>query len=96
MGDRQPNLLLIYADQHRSDVIGNFAGGCQPEWDTFPRRLLTGGIQVLAVQVGVHLPALLLDGDAPRAVPSSRRASRCRQDRAGRTEFAHCDATAPS
>ncbi len=91
MTDRQPNLLFIYADQHRADVLGcagndivmtphldrlategvrfdqtwtespicqparaslltgrypnnhgvlgNFAGDCQPEWDTFPRRL---------------------------------------------------------
>ena len=89
--DKQPNLLFIYADQHRADVLGcagndtvvtphldrlategvrfdqtwtespicqparaslltgrypndhgvlgNFAGDCQPEWDTFPRRL---------------------------------------------------------
>jgi arylsulfatase len=95
MDDRQPNLLFIYADQHRADVmgcagndivltphldrlasegvrfdqtwtespicqparaslltgrypgdhgvLGNFAGNCQPEWDTFPRRLQEAG-----------------------------------------------------
>ena len=92
---RQPNLLFLYADQHRADtlgcagndvivtpnldrlaaegvrfeqawtespicqparaslltgrypsdhgVLGNFAGNCKPEWDTFPRRLQEAG-----------------------------------------------------
>ena len=91
----RPNLLFIYADQHRADVLGcagnevvvtpnidrlaaegvrfdhawtegpicqparasmlcgrypsdhgvlgNFAGDCQPDWDTFPRRLQQAG-----------------------------------------------------
>ncbi len=95
MSGKQPNLLFIYADQHRSDilgcagndivvtpnldrlaaegvrfdqawtespicqparaslltgrypsdhgVLGNFAGDCRPEWDTFPRRLQEAG-----------------------------------------------------
>ena len=92
---QNPNLLFLYADQHRADVmgcagndvvvtphldrlaaegvrfdhawtespicqparaslltgrfpsdhgvLGNFAGNCQPEWDTFPRRLQQAG-----------------------------------------------------
>ena len=95
MSGQQPNLLFIYADQHRADVLGsagndvvvtphldrlaaegvrfdkawtespicqparasmlsgrypsdhgvlgNFAGDCLPEWDTFPRRLQDAG-----------------------------------------------------
>lgn len=95
MSSTKPNLLFLYADQHRADVmgcagndvvvtphldrlaaegvrfdqawtespicqparaslltgrfpndhgvLGNFAGNCQPEWDTFPRRLQQAG-----------------------------------------------------
>ncbi len=95
INSRLPNLLFIYADQHRADVLGcagndivvtpnldrlaaegvrfdhawtespicqparaslltgrypsdhgilgNFAGNCRPEWDTFPRRLQQAG-----------------------------------------------------
>jgi len=101
MSDRQPNLLFIYADQHRADVLGcagndivvtpyldrlasegvrfdqawtespicqparaslltgrypndhgvlgNFAGDCQPEWDTFPRRLQQAGYTTASI-----------------------------------------------
>jgi len=99
--DKQPNLLFIYADQHRADamgcagndvvvtphldrlaaegvrfdhawtegpicqparaslltgrypsdhgVLGNFAGDCKPEWDTFPRRLQQGGYTTASI-----------------------------------------------
>jgi len=99
--DRQPNLLFIYADQHRADVLGcagndivmtphldrlategvrfdqtwtespicqparaslltgrypndhgvlgNFGGDCQPEWDTFPRRLQEAGYTTASI-----------------------------------------------
>ena len=98
---KQPNLLFIYADQHRADVlgcagndivvtphldrlaaegvrfdqawtespicqparaslltgrypndhgvIGNFAGDCQPEWDTFPRGLQQAGYTTASI-----------------------------------------------
>jgi len=98
---RQPNLLFLYADQHRSDVmgcagneivvtphldrlaaegvrfdqawtespicqparasmltgrypsdhgvLGNFAGDCLPEWDTFPRRLQAAGYTTASI-----------------------------------------------
>ena len=101
MSDRQPNLLFIYADQHRADVmgcagndivvtphldrlategvrfdqtwtespicqparaslltgrypnnhgvLGNFAGDCQPEWDTFPRHLQQAGYTTASI-----------------------------------------------
>ena len=101
MSNRRPNLLFVYADQHRADVlgsagndivvtpnldrlaaegvrfdhawtespicrparaslltgrypcdhgvIGNFAGDCQPEWDTFPRRLQQGGYTTASI-----------------------------------------------
>ena len=101
MTDRQPNLLFIYADQHRADVLGcagndivmtphldrlategvrfdqtwtespicqparaslltgrypndhgvlgNFGGDCQPEWDTFPRRLQEAGYTTASI-----------------------------------------------
>jgi len=101
MSTRQPNLLFIYADQHRADVmgcagndvvvtphldrlaaegvrfdhawtespicqparaslltgrypndhgvLGNFAGDCQPEWDTFPRRLQQAGYTTASI-----------------------------------------------
>ena len=101
MSDRQPNLLFVYADQHRADVmgcagndivvtphldrlategvrfdqtwtespicqparaslltgrypnnhgvLGNFAGDCQPEWDTFPRRLQQAGYTTASI-----------------------------------------------
>lgn len=101
MADRQPNLLFIYADQHRADVLGcagndivmtphldrlategvrfdqtwtespicqparaslltgrypndhgvlgNFGGDCQPEWDTFPRRLQEAGYTTASI-----------------------------------------------
>ena len=101
MSDRQPNLLFIYADQHRADVmgcagndivvtphldrlasegvrfdqawtegpicqparaslltgrypndhgvLGNFAGDCRPEWDTFPRRLQQAGYTTASI-----------------------------------------------
>lgn len=101
MGDRQPNLLFLYADQHRADVLGcagndhvvtphldrlaaegvrfdhawtespicqparaslltgryptdhgilgNFTGDCQPEWDTFPRRLQAAGYTTASI-----------------------------------------------
>ena len=97
----QPNLLFIYSDQHRADVmgcagndvvltpnldrlaaegvrfeqawtespvcqparasmltgrypsdhgiLGNFAGDCRPEWDTFPRRLQEAGYTTASV-----------------------------------------------
>ena len=97
----QPNLLFIYADQHRADVmgcagndvvvtphldrlaaegvrfdhawtespvcqparasmltgrfpndhgiLGNFAGDCQPEWDTFPKRLQDAGYTTASI-----------------------------------------------
>ena len=97
----RPNLLFIYADQHRADamccagndvivtphldrlaaegvrfdhawtespicqparaslltgrypndhgVLGNFAGNCRPEWDTFPRRLQEAGYTTASV-----------------------------------------------
>ncbi|MEM7091655.1 MAG: sulfatase-like hydrolase/transferase [Actinomycetota bacterium] len=100
MSDR-PNLLFLYADQHRADVLGcagnsvvstpnldrlaaegvrfdhawtespicqparaslltgrypsdhgvlgNFAGNCQPEWDTFPRRLQHAGYTTASI-----------------------------------------------
>jgi arylsulfatase A-like enzyme len=99
--NRRPNLLFIYADQHRADVmgcagndvvvtphldrlaaegvrfdhawtespicqparaslltgrypsdhgvLGNFAGNCQPEWDTFPRRLQQAGYTTASI-----------------------------------------------
>jgi arylsulfatase len=99
--DRQPNLLFVYADQHRADVLGcagndvvvtphldrlaaegvrfdqawtespicqparaslltgrypsdhgvlgNFAGDCRPEWDTFPRRLQDAGYTTASI-----------------------------------------------
>jgi arylsulfatase A-like enzyme len=98
---RQPNLLFVYADQHRADVmgcagndivvtphldrlategvrfdqtwtespicqparaslltgrypnnhgvLGNFAGDCQPEWDTFPRHLQQAGYTTASI-----------------------------------------------
>jgi len=101
MSSQQPNLLFIYADQHRADVLGcagndivvtphldrlasegvrfdqawtespicqparassltgrypddhgvlgNFARDCQPEWDTFPRRLQQAGYTTAAI-----------------------------------------------
>ena len=101
MTDEKPNLLLLYADQHRADVmgcagndvvvtphldrlagegvrfdqawtespvcqparaslltgrypsdhgvLGNFAGNCQPEWDTFPRRLQHAGYTTASI-----------------------------------------------
>lgn len=101
MSDRRPNLLFIYADQHRADVLGcagndivvtphldrlaaegvrfehawtespicqparasmitgryptdhgvlgNFAGDCRPEWDTFPRRLQQAGYTTASI-----------------------------------------------
>ena len=101
MTDRKPNLLFLYADQHRADVmgcagndivvtphldrlaaegvrfdhawtespicqparaslltgrypsdhgvLGNFAGNCQPEWDTFPRRLQRAGYTTASI-----------------------------------------------
>ena len=101
MSNRRPNLLFVYADQHRADVlgcagndivvtpnldrlaaegvrfdhawtespicqparaslltgrypsdhgvIGNFAGGCRPEWDTFPRRLQQAGYTTASI-----------------------------------------------
>jgi len=101
VADRQPNLLFIYADQHRADVLGcagndivmtphldrlategvrfdqtwtespicqparaslltgrypnshgvlgNFGGDCQPEWDTFPRRLQEAGYTTASI-----------------------------------------------
>jgi arylsulfatase len=101
MSERQPNLLFLYADQHRSDVLGsagneivvtphldrlaaegvrfdqawtegpicqparasmltgrypddhgvlgNFAGDCLPEWDTFPRRLQEAGYTTASI-----------------------------------------------
>jgi len=101
MTKRKPNLLFLYADQHRSDVLGcagntvvatpnldrlasngirfdhawtespicqparaslltgrypsdhgvlgNFAGDCQPEWDTFPRRLQQAGYTTASI-----------------------------------------------
>lgn len=101
MSNQQPNLLFIYADQHRADVLGcagndivvtphldrlaaegvrfdqawtespicqparaslltgrypsdhgvlgNFAGDCQPEWDTFPRRLQDAGYTTASI-----------------------------------------------
>ena len=101
MSDHQPNLLFIYADQHRADVmgcagndivvtphldrlasegvrfdqtwtespicqparaslltgrypndhgvLGNFSGNCQPEWDTFPRRLQQAGYTTASI-----------------------------------------------
>ena len=101
VSNRQPNLLFIYADQHRADVmgcagneivatphldrlaaegvrfdhawtespicqparaslltgrypsdhgvLGNFAGGCQPEWDNFPRRLQQAGYTTASI-----------------------------------------------
>ena len=101
MSNQQPNLLFIYADQHRADVmgcagndivitpnldrlasegvrfdhawtespicqparaslltgrypsdhgvLGNFAGDCQPEWDTFPRRLQQAGYTTASI-----------------------------------------------
>ncbi len=101
MSNRRPNLLFVYADQHRADVlgsagndivvtpnldrlaaegvrfdhawtespicrparaslltgrypcdhgvIGNFAGDCQPEWDTFPRRLQQAGYTTASI-----------------------------------------------
>lgn len=101
MTAREPNLLLIYADQHRADVLGcagnnivitphldrlaaegvrfdhawtespicqparaslltgryptghgvlgNFSGDCQPEWDTFPRRLQQAGYNTATI-----------------------------------------------
>ena len=99
--ERKPNLLFLYADQHRADVmgcagndvvvtphldrlaaegvrfdqawtespvcqparaslltgrfpsdhgvLGNFAGNCQPEWDTFPRRLQHAGYTTASI-----------------------------------------------
>ncbi|MDG2023068.1 MAG: sulfatase-like hydrolase/transferase [Actinomycetota bacterium] len=101
MSARQPNLLFVYADQHRADVmgcagndivvtphldrlategvrfdqtwtespicqparaslltgrypnnhgvLGNFAGDCQPEWDTFPRHLQQAGYTTASI-----------------------------------------------
>lgn len=101
MSDRRPNLLFVYADQHRADtlgcagndivvtphldrlaaegvrfdhawtespicqparaslltgrypsdhgVLGNFAGDCRPEWDTFPRRLQEAGYATASI-----------------------------------------------
>ncbi len=101
MSATQPNLLFVYADQHRADVLGcagnevvatpnldrlaadgvrfesawtespicqparaslltgrypsnhgvlgNFAGDCRPEWDTFPRRLQEAGYTTASV-----------------------------------------------
>ena len=101
MSNRRPNLLFVYADQHRADVLGcagndivvtpnldrlaaegvrfdhawtespicqparaslltgrypsdhgvlgNFAGDCQPEWDTFPRRLQQAGYTTASI-----------------------------------------------
>jgi choline-sulfatase len=101
VSDRRPNLLFVYADQHRADVlgcagndivvtpnmdrlaaegvrfdhawtespicqparaslltgrypcdhgvIGNFAGDCRPEWDTFPRRLQQAGYTTASI-----------------------------------------------
>jgi arylsulfatase len=101
MSSQQPNLLFIYADQHRADVLGcagndvvvtphldrlaaegvrfdhawtespicqparaslltgrypndhgvlgNFAGDCQAEWDTFPRRLQQAGYTTASI-----------------------------------------------
>ena len=98
---QKPNLLFLYADQHRADVmgcagndvvvtphldrlaaegvrfdhawtespicqparaslltgrfptdhgvLGNFAGNCQPEWDTFPRRLQQAGYTTASI-----------------------------------------------
>ena len=98
---QQPNLLFVYADQHRADVLGcagndivvtpqldrlaaegvrfdhawtespicqparassltgrypndhgvlgNFAGDCRPEWDTFPRRLQEAGYTTASI-----------------------------------------------
>jgi arylsulfatase len=98
---QNPNLLFLYADQHRADVmgcagndvvvtphldrlaaegvrfdqawtespicqparaslltgrypsdhgvLGNFAGNCQPEWDTFPRRLQQAGYTTASI-----------------------------------------------
>jgi arylsulfatase len=99
--NKQPNLLFIYADQHRADamgcagndvvvtphldrlaaegvrfdhawtegpicqparaslltgrypndhgLLGNFAGNCDPEWDTFPKRLQEGGYTTASI-----------------------------------------------
>ncbi|NIS29044.1 MAG: sulfatase-like hydrolase/transferase, partial [Actinobacteria bacterium] len=30
-------------------VLGNFAGDCQPEWDTFPRRLQEAGYTTASI-----------------------------------------------
>jgi arylsulfatase A-like enzyme len=101
VSNRRPNLLFVYADQHRADVlgcsgndvvvtpnldrlaaegvrfdqawtespicqparaslltgrypsdhgvIGNFAGDCRPEWDTFPRRLQQAGYTTASI-----------------------------------------------
>ncbi|MEM7326614.1 MAG: sulfatase-like hydrolase/transferase, partial [Actinomycetota bacterium] len=101
MTSRKPNLLFIYADQHRADVLGcagndivvtphldrlaaegvrfdhawtespicqparaslltgrypsdhgvlgNFAGDCRPDWDTFPRRLQEAGYHTASI-----------------------------------------------
>lgn len=100
-GQRRPNLLFLYADQHRADamgcagnevtvtpnldrlaaegvrfdqawtespicqparaslltgrypsdhgVLGNFAGNCLPQWDTFPRRLQQAGYTTASI-----------------------------------------------
>jgi choline-sulfatase len=36
-----------YPDDH--GVLGNFAGDCQPEWDTFPRRLQEAGYTTASI-----------------------------------------------
>ncbi|MDH5236896.1 MAG: sulfatase-like hydrolase/transferase, partial [Acidimicrobiia bacterium] len=47
----QPARASMLTGRYPSDhgVLGNFAGDCQPEWDTFPRRLQEAGYTTASI-----------------------------------------------
>ena len=47
----QPARASLLTGRYPSDhgVLGNFAGDCQPEWDTFPRRLQQAGYTTASI-----------------------------------------------
>ena len=47
----QPARASMLCGRYPSDhgVLGNFAGDCQPEWDTFPRRLQQAGYRTATI-----------------------------------------------